>query len=157
MSFSTWRVRGSSSRRVGVISLIEAVVKEALKIITHPVVVSHTGTHGHCESPRNIHDELMQDIAATGGVIGIGFWDAVCEYSPKGIASAIQAAVELVGEDHVGLGSDFDGSVHTEMDASEYAAITHELLALGMSEAIITKIMGGNILRVFSERLPNNR
>ena len=133
----------------------EAVVTETLKLVSNPVVVSHTGTHGHCESPRNIPDTLMRDIAATGGVIGIGFWDAVCDYTPKGIASAIQAAINLVGEDHVGLGSDFDGSVGTTLDASEYIAITHELLQLGLSESTIAKVMGGNIVRVFSERLPN--
>ncbi|MBU2864046.1 dipeptidase [Reinekea forsetii] len=132
----------------------EAVVIDTLKLTKNPVVVSHTGTHGHCDSPRNISDSLMRRIANTGGVIGIGFWDAICDYTPSGIASAIQAAINLVGEDHVGLGSDFDGSVNTTLDASEYAAITHELLQLGLSEATIAKVMGGNIVRVFSERLP---
>jgi len=132
----------------------EAVVEQALAMVTHPVVISHTGMHGHCESPRNIADSLMQKIAAQGGVVGIGYWDAVCDISPQGIASAIAAAVELLGEDHVGLGSDFDGSVHTSLDSSELAVITQALMARGFSADVIRKVMGGNVVRVFGERLP---
>ncbi len=134
----------------------EKVVEEALAIVTHPVVISHTGTKGHCDSPRNISDALMKLIALGGGVVGIGFWEAaVCDASPEGVAKAIVAAVELLGEDHVGLGSDFDGAVKTTFDVSEMVVLTHSLMEQGMSDSVIRKVMGENVRRVLQQRLPN--
>lgn len=131
------------------------VVLDVLERYKKPIVISHTGVHGHCQSQRNISDELMQRIAKTGGVIGIGFWDmAVCEATPKGIAKAIQYAVNLLGEDHVALGSDYDGAVSTYLDVSEMPAITHELLALGLAPQVIAKVMGGNVIGLLLEQLP---
>jgi len=98
----------------------------------------------------------MQAIAAKGGVIGIGYWaEAVCGTTPAQIVAAIAAAVDLLGEDHVSLGSDYDGSVETHFDASELAALTHEMLALGWSEDRIVKLMGGNMMRVLAQVLPD--
>lgn len=131
------------------------VVRDTLAIATRPLIVSHTGTYGHCPSPRNVSDELMQAIAAKGGLIGIGFWrSAACEDTPAGIASAIVAAVALLGEDAVALGSDFDGAVQTRIDASQLALITQALLDKGVPEAVIAKVMGGNQLRFFMANLP---
>lgn len=64
-----------------------------------------------------------------------------------------RTAVDLPGEDHVALGSDFDGSVTTAFDTSELSALTHALLAEGLSEAQVAKIMGGNMIRVSRARL----
>ena len=62
----------------------EAVVNDVLEIASRPVVVTHTGFRGHCDSPRNISDALMKRIAEKGGVIGVGFWDAaVCDFSAQ--------------------------------------------------------------------------
>jgi microsomal dipeptidase-like Zn-dependent dipeptidase len=55
----------------------------------------------------------------------------------------------------VALGSDYDGSVTTALDTSELAAITHELMAQGMDEAVIRKVMGSNAKRFFAQNLPN--
>lgn len=131
------------------------VVRDVLAMTDIPIVLSHSGLHSHCEAKRNLPDELMRGIAATGGVIGIGYWAEVAcdEITPKGIAKMIAAAVAAVGEDHVSLGSDFDGSVETAFDTSELPALTHELIAAGLSEAQIAKVMGGNMLRVLRARL----
>ncbi len=132
----------------------EQVVREVLDRVSIPVVLSHTGIHGHCASPRNISDDLMKRIAETGGVIGMGYWqDVTCDDSPAGIAASIKAAIALVGEDAVSLGSDFDGSVEMALDTSELAAITQALLDAGLSEAQIRKVMGENMLRVLRARL----
>jgi len=134
----------------------EAVVEDVLAMVRHPLVISHTGIKGHCDSHRNISDDLMRRVAATGGVIGIGFWDAaVCDPSPDSIAEAIVTAVDLLGEDHVGLGSDFDGAVETAFDVSEMAVLTQALLNRNVPEAVIRKVMGENVRRVFLERLPD--
>ncbi|SEW38527.1 Zn-dependent dipeptidase, dipeptidase homolog [Cognatiyoonia koreensis] len=131
------------------------VARDVLAMTEMPIVVSHTGVHSVCPVKRNYTDDLMQDIAATGGVIAIGYWaDVLCDDSPAGIATTIAAAIALVGEDHVSLGSDFDGSVTTALDTSELSAITHALIVAGLSERQIRKVMGENMLRVLRERLP---
>jgi microsomal dipeptidase-like Zn-dependent dipeptidase len=132
------------------------VVRDVLAMTGRPLVVSHTGIHGHCPVTRNISDELMQAIAAGGGLIGIGFWeDVTCDDSPAGVAAAILAAIELVGIDHVALGSDYDGTITTTFDASEYAVLTDRLLAAGLGEDEIRQVMGENTIRFFLENLPD--
>ncbi|WP_425411001.1 dipeptidase [Hyphococcus sp.] len=133
----------------------EAVVRDVLARSEKPVIVSHTGLKGHCDSPRNISDETMTMIADHGGLIGVGFWDAaVCEPTPAGIADAILYAVALLGVEHVALGSDFDGAVTTPLDASELAAITQALIDAGADDATISAVMGENAVRFFLEHLP---
>ncbi|KUJ86226.1 peptidase M19 [Ruegeria marisrubri] len=131
------------------------VARDVLAMTDIPLIVSHGGLHGHCPVKRNFPDDLMQEIAATGGVIGMGYWaDVTCgDITPKGIAKMIKAAIETVGEDHVSLGSDYDGSVETAFDTSELAALTSALLDEGLTEAQIRKVMGENMVRVLRARL----
>lgn len=131
------------------------VVKDVLNMVDQPIIVSHSGLHGYCPVKRNYQDSLMKAIADKGGVIGMGYWTgAACDdISPKGIARMIKAAIDTLGEDHVALGSDFDGSVETAFDTSELAALTHELIAAGVSEPQIRKVMGENMLRVLRASL----
>jgi len=131
-----------------------AVVKDVLSMVNNPIVLSHTGIHGHCQTKRNIPDSLMQDIANTGGVVGIGYWaDVVCDNSPKGIVLAIRAAIELLGVNHVSLGSDYDGTIEAKFDTSELAAITHEMLLQEFSQDDIQKVMGENMVRIMNASL----
>ena len=133
----------------------EAVVRDVLTMTIAPVIVSHTGLRGHCDSPRNLPDDLMKDIAAKGGLIGVGFWDgAVCAPTVKSIAGAIAYAVRLVGVDHVALGSDFDGATTAPFDASEAAILTQALLDEGLDDAAIRAVMGENAIRFLEENLP---
>ncbi len=130
------------------------VAMDALQMSDMPVVVSHTGIFSHCKTKRNFPDQLMKEVANAGGVVGIGFWAKVtCDDSPKGIAGAIRAAVDLLGDDHVSLGSDWDGTVQVAMDPSELSALTQALMDAGFSDEQIVKIMGGNFLRIVRERL----
>ena len=131
-------------------------IDDVLAIATKPVVVSHTGVKGTCDNQRNLTDDQLKRIAATGGIIGIGFWDpAVCGEDAKAIARAIKYAVNVAGVDHVSLGSDFDGSVHAPFDTSGEALITEALLNEGFSDDDIAKIMGGNILGLLSGSMPD--
>ncbi len=133
----------------------EAVVSEVLDFYPKPVVVSHTGFKGHCDTARNIADNLMQRIAAKGGLIAVGYWDgAVCGANPKDVVSAMKYGLQLVGEDHLSLGSDFDGTVTTGFDTSELIALTDEMLNAGFTETQIRKIMGGNMFRFLQQNLP---
>ncbi|EAQ03370.1 renal dipeptidase family protein [Pseudooceanicola batsensis HTCC2597] len=131
------------------------VVREVLEMTDIPLVISHTGVSRFCQTQRNLPDDLMQAVAETGGVIGMGYWDEVAcgRIDPAGIAAMIAAAVDLVGAEHVSLGSDFDGSVETAFDTSELVALTHALLGAGLSEDQIAAIMGGNMVRVLRDRL----
>jgi membrane dipeptidase len=134
----------------------EAVVAEVLALYNKPVVVSHTGFKGHCDTERNIADSLMQEIAANGGLIAVGYWDAaVCGNSPKDAVAAMKYGLELVGEDHMSLGSDYDGSITAGFDTSELVALTDEMLKAGFTETQISKIMGGNMVKFLGENLPN--
>ena len=131
------------------------VVEDVLARSDAPLIVSHTGFYGHCQSHRNISDELMKKIANGGGIIGVGFWDAaVCETSVQAIVASIRYGIDLVGEDHVALGSDFDGSVETPFDISELNALTQQMLTSGFSETEIRKVMGGNMVRYLRRNLP---
>ncbi|MFZ1662444.1 MAG: dipeptidase [Paracoccaceae bacterium] len=133
------------------------VVRDTLAMVDVPVVVSHTGIYSQCQHHRNIPDDLIKTIADRGGMIGIGFWDEVtCDATPKGIAASIVAAIRLAGEDHVALGSDFDGAVETTFDVSELPALTQALIDAGLDEPVIAKVMGSNMVRFLGQALPEN-
>lgn len=129
-------------------------VKDVLALADRPIVLSHTGIHKNCNSKRNIPGNLMQDITNMGGVVGIGYWaDVVCDNTPKGIVKAIKAGVDLLGINHVSLGSDYDGTIESQFDTSELAALTHEMLLQGFSQDDIKKVMGENMVRVMKANL----
>jgi len=122
---------------------------------TRPVVASHTGVRGTADNARNLSDEHLRGIAATGGLIGIGFWDtATGGTDVASIARAIGHAIDVAGIEHVGLGSDFDGGVTVPIDATGLVQITDALLGRGLDEEAVGKVMGRNAIRVFEDVLP---
>ncbi|WP_066806887.1 dipeptidase [Sphingomonas asaccharolytica] len=126
-------------------------VGEVIAMARRPIVSSHGGVQATCKVNRNLTDDEIRGIARTGGVIGIGYWDAaICSNKPEDAAKAIAYVRDLVGIDHVGLGSDFDGAVTTGFDGSQVAAITQALLDRGFSDDDIRKVMGGNVIRVLT-------
>ena len=126
-----------------------ATIAQVIAMARRPIVASHGGVQATCKVNRNLTDDEIRGIARTGGVIGIGYWDAaICTTRPEGAATAIAHVRDLVGIDHVGLGSDFDGAVTTGFDSSQIAAVTQALIDRGFSDADIAKVMGGNVLRV---------
>jgi microsomal dipeptidase-like Zn-dependent dipeptidase len=130
-------------------------IDDVLAMATRPVLVSHTGVKGTCNNARNLSDEHLKGIARTGGVIGIGYWDtAVCGADAQAVARAIRYAVNLVGPEHVGLGSDFDGAVPEPFDTTGLVTLTEALMKEGLSDQEIALIMGGNVIRVLRENLP---
>lgn len=133
----------------------EQVVRDVLAHTDRPVLISHSGFYGHCPGPRNISDDLIRAVAAQGGLIGVGFWEAaICDPSPDGIAAAIRYGIQLVGAEHIALGSDFDGAVTTPFDATEMAAVTHALIEAGVSHSNIRRVMGGNLIEFLLNTLP---
>lgn len=129
---------------------------EVAEMTKRPLVVSHAGVKGTCDSPRNLSDAQLRKVAATGGVVGIGYWDgAVCDPSLAGIVKAINYAIRVAGTDHIGLGSDFDGATSTPFDTTGVPQLTEALLQSGLSPQEVAKIMGGNAFRVIRANLPS--
>jgi microsomal dipeptidase-like Zn-dependent dipeptidase len=132
-----------------------ATFAEVLAIAKRPVVVSHGGVKATCNTTRNLSDDQLRALAANGGIIGIGYWDgAVCAPTPANTARAIKHVRDLVGIDHVALGSDFDGSVTTGFDTAQLAAVTQALIDAGLTDADIAAVMGGNAVRLLRQGLP---
>uniref|UniRef100_B8HT46 Peptidase M19 renal dipeptidase n=1 Tax=Cyanothece sp. (strain PCC 7425 / ATCC 29141) TaxID=395961 RepID=B8HT46_CYAP4 len=128
---------------------------DVLQVTTRPVLVSHTGVQGTCDNARNLSDRQLQQIARTGGVIGVGFWKtAVCGEDVQAIVRAIRYGVNLVGVNHIALGSDFDGAVRVPFDVSHLEQITNGLQQEGFSESEIEKIMGLNVIHLLQQVLP---
>lgn len=130
-------------------------VAEVLAMATRPVVSSHGGVQATCKVNRNLTDDEIRGVARTGGVVGIGYWDAaVCGTEPAKVVAAIKHVRDLVGIDHVGLGSDYDGATTVGFDTSKLVLVTQALIDAGFSDAEIAKVMGGNTLRVLMQVLP---
>lgn len=131
------------------------LIDDVLAMAKRPVLVSHTGVEGTCAGTRNLSDKHLQAIAATGGVIGIGYWStAVCDTSVAAIVKAIRYAADKIGVEHVALGSDFNGTVHTPFDVTGLAQITEGLQGAGFDDTAIAAIMGGNVQRLLLASLP---
>ena len=132
-----------------------AAFADVMRVATRPVVVSHGGVKGTCDTNRNLTDDELRALARNGGVIGIGYWDAaVCAPTPAATAKAIVHAVRVAGINHVGLGSDFDGAVTTGFDTAALAAVTQALIDAGLSDGDIAKVMGGNVRRLLMAGVP---
>jgi membrane dipeptidase len=130
-------------------------IDDVLAMAKRPVVDTHTGVKGTCNNRRNLSDDQLKRIAATGGLVGIGFWEtATCGRDAQAIARAIKYTANLIGIDHVTLGSDFDGAVRTPFDAAGMVALTDALMKAGFSEKDIAKVMGGNAIRFLLGNLP---
>jgi microsomal dipeptidase-like Zn-dependent dipeptidase len=124
-------------------------VTEILAMARRPVVSSHGGVQATCKVNRNLSDEHIKGVARTGGIIGIGYWDgAICDTNPKSIAKAMKHVRDLVGIEHVALGSDYDGATTVRFDTSQLVQVTQALLDAGFTVDEIRSVMGGNALRV---------
>ncbi|MBD76032.1 MAG: peptidase M19 [Citromicrobium sp.] len=124
-------------------------VADILAMAKRPVVSSHGGVQATCKVNRNLSDDEIRGVAKTGGVVGIGYWDAaVCGTSPRDAAKAMKHVRDLVGIDYVALGSDYDGATTVRFDTSQLMQVTQALMDEGFTEDEIRAVMGGNALRV---------
>jgi membrane dipeptidase len=127
-----------------------AIVEDVLTLSTMPVIVSHTGVRAVLDSPRNLSDEQIRQIAANRGLIGIAFFDmAVGEPELPNIIASIKHVRDLVGIQHVALGSDYDGSVAVPFDITGLPLIVEGLINTGFTEEEIRAVMGENVKNFF--------
>ncbi|MBR1499607.1 MAG: gamma-glutamyl-gamma-aminobutyrate hydrolase family protein [Bacteroidaceae bacterium] len=127
---------------------------DALELSTVPIVCSHSSARALCNHPRNLTDDQMRALAKHGGVAQTTVYQGFLR--TDGQATIVDAvdhlchAARIMGVEHVGLGTDFDGDggVPGLADASEVINFTRHLLQRHFSEDDIRLIMGGNFLRV---------
>ena len=130
---------------------------DTLDISSKPIVCSHSSARALCDHPRNLTDDQMRVLAAKGGVaqttIYHGFLRQDSEACILDVMDHLEHAIQVMGIDHVGLGTDFDGDggVRGLADASELILFTKQLLRRRYSEEDIQKIWGGNFLRVMAK------
>ena len=150
---------------VDVSHLSPAGVEHVLDVAQGPVVASHSNARALCDHPRNLTDEQARDIAATGGVIGVTFVPSFLtpypeEASLQHVLDHIEHFVHVVGVEHVGIGSDFDGLGESAPpqgleDVSQYPRLREGLRERGFTEQEIRAIMGGNWYRILTQVLPS--
>lgn len=132
-----------------------ALFADVIALVKRPPIVSHTGVRATCDTVRNLSDEQLRQVAAKGGLIGIGYWDgAVCEPSVASIVRAIVHAVNVAGAEHVALGSDFDGGTKTPFDTVGVVQLAQALLDAGLSREQVAGVLGGNVQRLLQQLLP---
>jgi len=125
---------------------------DLMDVAKGPVVASHSNSRAVCDHPRNMTDEMIEALADRGGVMGVNFVPSFVHpthATVQGVVDHIDHIVDLVGPDHVGLGSDFIPSTPQGLeDVSRMPNITAELIHRSYSEEDIKKILGGNHLRL---------
>ena len=144
----------------------ETAIREATEMLRAPFIVSHTGVRAVCEAPcrpaRNLSEDALRSVLDSGGLVGIGYWPHAVGEGVANIPRVMSHVMEIAdrrGLDagaHVALGSDFDGSVATQIAADELAVLTALLRRAGggFDGPTIAQIMGRNVCRLFATRLP---
>lgn len=127
---------------------------DALDISATPIVCSHSNCKSLCDHPRNLTDDQLRKLAQKGGVAQITLYHGfVCKDGEATILDAmkhLEHAISIMGIDHVGLGTDFDGDggIRGLANSSELMNFTIELMRRRYSIEDMEKIWGGNWLRV---------
>ncbi len=147
---------------IDVSHLAPAGVRDVLEVSQAPVIASHSNARAVYDHPRNLNDEQVRAIAEKGGVVCVTFvpgFIAERDASLERLLDHIEYLLRLAGEEHVGLGSDFDGfgfgapaeQFQDLPDVSHLPRLTEGMLRRGISPQVVEKVLGGNFLRVFEQ------
>ncbi len=138
--------------------LAPAGVQDVLALSEAPVVATHANCHALWPHPRNLTDAQLEGIARSGGVVGVTpvppfLGPDECHSRLDVLLNHVDHMLTVMGENHVGLGLDFDGvgDIRTEglEDIAKLPNLTQALAERGHNESTIRKILGENFLRVF--------
>jgi membrane dipeptidase len=154
----------SEMERIGMLvdvsHLCEASFNDVMALVSKPVIASHSNARAVCDNPRNLRDPQLLAIKNNGGVIGINFYTHFLNNSPKATMDDVLRHIEyicsVVGEDHIGIGTDYDGieSAPDGLDSTHLLPALFERLArLNYSESFIEKFAGMNLMRVLRQVL----
>ncbi len=147
---------------VDVAHLAPAGVEDVFEVSRAPVVASHANARALRDHVRNLTDAQIRGIAEKGGLIGVTFvpvFIAPQAASLERLLDHIEYLLKVAGEDHVGIGSDYDGfgfgdpagQFRDMPDVSYLPRLTEGLLRRGVPEAVVEKVLGLNFLRVFEQ------
>lgn len=140
----------------------DETAKQALAVTKAPAVWTHSGARALWDHPRNIPDDILRLVGdgpgKNPGVINSIFYPEFIgpphAANVSRVADHIEYIADIVGKKHVGIASDFDG-MHTTVegleDATKYPNLVMELIERGWSDAELTDLMGGNLMRVMDE------
>ena len=135
----------------------ESTFYDALEVSTQPIIASHSSARVLCNHPRNLTDDQLKTLAEKQGVVQVCLYKGFIKEDAEKASLTddirhINHIVDLIGINHVGIGSDFDGDGELIgcRASNELINITLRLLKDGYKENDIAKIWGGNLLRVMS-------
>ena len=129
---------------------------DALECSSKPIICSHSSSRALCDHTRNLTDEQMRALAVSGGVAQVcmysGFLKKDEDATIDDAVRHIMHMIDVMGVDHVGIGSDFDGGggIPGLEDASWFISLTERLIAQGLSDQDLSLIWGRNFLNVWS-------
>ncbi len=136
----------------------ESTFYDVLKNSNKPIIASHSSCRALCNHARNLDDEQIKTLSSQGGIISICLYEGFInkEAEKASLSDAVNHichAVDIAGIDHVGIGSDFDGGGELIgcRAANELIQITQRLMGKGFDDEAISKIWGGNLLRIMIE------
>jgi len=159
-----WAVKRANNSNVllDASHLNERSFYDLVEIGEKPIIASHSNVHSLSPHPRNLKDEQIKMIAERGGVVGINFGEKFLRKNPENeveevfvenVLDHIEYIIRLVGENHVGLGTDYDGT--TVVDDLRFPTSLHQISSIlrerGFGEGVVRKIMRENFMRVFRE------
>lgn len=131
-----------------------------------PIVATHSNAYEICPNARNLTDDQLRTIGQSGGMVGLNFATAFLRPDGQMLADTaletmlrhLDHMIRLAGEDHVGLGSDFDGAMVPEAigDISGLPTLRAAMVAHGYDEALMEKLCFGNWLRVLGNTWKGN-
>ena len=129
---------------------------DALECSSKPIICSHSSSRALCDHTRNLTDEQMRALAQSGGVAQVcmysGFLKKEDDATVEDALRHIMHMIDVMGVDHVGIGSDFDGGggIPGLENASWFISLTGRLIAQGLSDQDLSLIWGRNFLNVWS-------
>lgn len=145
---------------VDVSHLCESSFNDVLETTSKPVIASHSNSRAICDNVRNLYDSQLNSIQKNGGVIGINFYPWFLNNTEKASIDDVVRHIEYIcsvtGEDHIGIGADYDGIECTPdgLEGTQCLPILFERLSqLNYSTVLIEKIAGLNFMRVIRQIL----
>ena len=140
--------------------LNEAGFWDVVSLSTAPLVATHSNAHAICPHSRNLTDEQLTAVAKSDGMVGLNFAAAFLredgqmkdDVPLETMLRHLDHLIEILGDDRVGLGSDFDGAMISKeiVDVAGLNNVRNAMRAHGYSDTLVAKLCNGNWLRVLA-------